>query len=259
MGDVKSEGQAITQALNGRLSFEEGNNRIIGRDESNVIRLSIDANNGFAVQFFDSNGILVSSYDSTGLKYYDSSGHVLSTNDLTGQSYYDASGNLLASNTPAGLIFYDSNQVARAIFALSGIKIAQTGIDVLTATVSQLVFNSANNLFKIVKSGTASLDVPDPFTAGSSVSATIPHGLSITPAFLAFVNIPAGSGVYGTGLGQVPAFTMGGGWVTSYVQGNVDSTNLIIKVTNVFGAGLTGAPFGQSWGVRYYILQETAN
>lgn len=189
--------------------------------------------------------------------------------EATIKTYYNAEGNLgliegqLPNGLGTGTLVYGTDQVPRIAMYIDSsgnpvLKVAKAGNDVTTAANDNLVFNSAQNIFKIVKTGTASLAVPSPFLNGASVTATIAHGLSAAPAFLAYVNIPPGSGIYGTGLGHVPAFTMGSGAVTSYVQGTTDATNLYLTVTNVFGANLSGAPFGSTWTLRYYVLQESA-
>lgn len=144
-----------------------------------------------------------------------------------------------------------------------GLKVSQPTYDVYDATNDQLVFNSDNNLFKIVLTGTVDATVPDPFTSGSTVTTTIAHGLSVKPAFIAFVQIPTGGGTYINqgALTHVPVSLIAqtgasAGLTGVYVSGSTDTTNLSLKISNTFGANLTG--LGSPWSFRYYIMQETA-
>lgn len=89
MAEIKSEGSPQTDALNGRLTFEQGKNRIVGRDENQVIRLVIDADEDFAVTFYNANGVKISTYDSTGQKFYNSTGGLVSNNDGATLFFYD--------------------------------------------------------------------------------------------------------------------------------------------------------------------------
>jgi hypothetical protein len=162
-------------------------------------------------------------------------------------------------------IFKDDSGTRRVLLGKGsdgfyGLKVSQEGQDVYTADNTDLVFNSDNNLFKIISTGEVSINVPDPFTTASSpLTATIPHGQSFTPSFLAYVSIPAGSGVVGSGvLTNLPAMVGGSGSITAFTQAGADDTNLYIYIRNNNGTNLGGAPFGTTWTFKYYILQETA-
>lgn len=89
-----------------------------------------------------------------------------------------------------------------------GIKISKDGYDVKTASVENLVLTSKANQFKIHLQGTLS------FTA--SETRTVAHGLTYTPAYIAFMKDSGGSYYY---------FSQGG-------QDYVDSTYLSFFQTN---------------------------
>lgn len=188
-----SSGGESTEALNGKLTFEQSKNRIVGRDGDNLIRLLILA---------------------------DGSDFVM--------------------------------------------KISKEGFDATTASDDELVFNSNQNVFKIVKSGTTTLTVPSTFSSGSVLTATIPHELTSKPAFIAWVDIPVGDG---SSLIQgklvtlpamiIPATGPVAGSVRLYITADVDATNLYLRVANTTGLGLSGVD--GDYIFKYYILQETAN
>lgn len=219
MVEITRSGQSNLGSLNGKLVFEQDNNRIIGRDANNVIRMSIDAANDFAVDFYDENGLLVSRYDGDGQKYFDSSGAV------------------------------------RALFDVNGIKVSQAGFDATTAAAGDLVFSSAFNLFKIVQTGTASINSIQ--TGGASMITTITHNLGYTPAHLVFAEFPPSmNGLYGlTGITLCPAsFSFLGASqyeVKTKIVTSANSTTLKISVGDYLSTGV--------WNFRYYLMQETAN
>lgn len=67
------------------------------------------------------------------------------------------------------------------------LKISEDSKDVLTASDDEMIFNSQNNLFKIIDSGTASVSLPS-VSHGSSGSGSdnIPHTLGYEPLVLAW-------------------------------------------------------------------------
>lgn len=132
-----------------------------------------------------------------------------------------------------------------------GLKVSKPGHDVYTATDAQLIFNSDQNVFKIVASVTLSITG----LATSNNSVTYAHGLGYKPAIVAYLN----AGAFG---GQTPLPT----WTSltrddinhvvvfrTWVNAEVDSTNVYIELYNST-AGIVG-PFN----VVVYLLQETAN
>lgn len=181
MPEIKHKGGASTEALGGKLVFEQDKNRIIGRK----------------------------------------------------------------GTTPRLLISADENDFT--------MKISKPDIDVLTAANKDLIFNSANNLFKIVSSG--SLTLTSPNLAGSSSGAAIAHGQDQVPIVLAFVKFSTGGTSFpipylgielaGTNAGRV-RYEIGyeapesGGYITFYHR-NITSA------------------VSQTAYITYYILQETAS
>lgn len=167
-----------------------------------------------------------------------------------------------------GFLMYDTNGlVAIACYVDSTgqpiLKVAKEGFDALTATNDQLIFNSAQNVFKIATTNTATVSVPDPIAAGATVTTPVAHGLGASPAFDVYVNIPSYAGYTGTGqLTKVPGDVIGtvgasGGQI--FLRGNarVDATNIYFDVTNHSASSLAG--LAGTWTFKYYIQQETAN
>ena len=133
-------------------------------------------------------------------------------------------------------------------------KISRPGNDVLTASGDNLLFNSANNLFKIVLSGSVTL--PSPTPPNSSIGVGINHGQDHVPIVLAFVKFSSGGTSHplpyygleltpGTDAGKV-RFEIGyeapenGDYITFYHR------SILTPVTNTAI-------------ITYYILQETAS
>lgn len=139
------------------------------------------------------------------------------------------------------------------------VRIAKDGFDQSTATNDQLIFNSDQNVFKIVASGNATLASASINTAGAnyasgtSQTASIPHGLSYTPAILAYW---ATANTYSALPRTVQGANTSAGYAIYYISASVDSTNVLFSV----------APFGYNISdtfpaltLKYYLLQETAN
>lgn len=143
-----------------------------------------------------------------------------------------------------------------------GLKVAQDGFDVLTASDSQLIFNSEQNSFKILSYGGGSIPVSNPMTPSQVITATGFHNLGFTPAFIAFGNIPTGGGYIGAGqLTNLPAHVYGTvgasfGQIAAFMQMRVDDTALYIDVINPSAINVPN--LGSPWRFTYYLLQETA-
>lgn len=97
---ITSEGQKTTDSLNGKLTFEQDKNRIVGRDEDNLIRLLILAsNNQFRIKIaqpgFDATTAtgdqLVLDSNNNLFKILDTDSFVLETADFiaSGNTYLD--------------------------------------------------------------------------------------------------------------------------------------------------------------------------
>ena len=131
-----------------------------------------------------------------------------------------------------------------------GLKVSQEGVDVFSAANDDLVFNSDQNVFKIVSSGTSIIDATSA-TAGVAISNTVAHNLGYIPAFQAYYS--AGGFFY-----QLPNST---GWgasggvmtFTNWIFAAVDDTNIYLYFIPSASGDIGLFP------VKYYLLQETAN
>lgn len=144
------------------------------------------------------------------------------------------------------------------------IRVAKPGVNVITATDDQLIFNSAQNVFKIAKTGTAVITRP---TATNDFGATntVTHSLGFIPFVFAYVTPPAGySGVLKNS--PTPFFDYIlydslnpaniGGWHINGLADIVQVTDTVITFRLAFVAGFAGQV--GDWTFKYYLLQETA-
>jgi hypothetical protein len=190
---ITSSGDETTNALSGKLSFEQGKNRIIGRDENNLPRLLILANGDEFVM-----------------------------------------------------------------------KVSKSGMDVLLADNNNLVFNSANNLFKILKTNTAAF----PATGSASIGGVTTQTIDIDTGVVSTTPLIALCFFYSTGSQpQLIPFAESmssagahyGGYVafnctaTPYVNlSDNDEIHITVRMQNYTGSILGAAT------IRWYLLQETA-
>lgn len=199
-------------------------------------------------------------------------GVVPSTTRL-GLAQYDKTNKLVSelgqqADGSNSLKFFDSSGIGIAQFGTfpdgtTGLKVAKSGVEVSAATNDQLIFNSNQDVFKIVKTGTASITPPSSWGGGNAQTVTIVHSLSSSPAFLVYVNNPVGipGTVYAGQLSSVPSVIWGpsaSGGVGFYLSSaRVDGTNLYIDLVNLLSSTQTGVN-AYTWNYKYYILQETA-
>lgn len=148
---------------------------------------------------------------------------------------------ILANDGTTNRALFGYNQALN----LWGFFLTKLGIDVNTNTdPSQFIFNSNQDIFKIVASGIAT--IPTSGSATSTVS--VAHGLGYIPAFVAFVLV---AGNYNT----VPLNnynTSTGALISAYL-GWSDATNINFQTV------VPGGTVSSSTPVKYYLLQETAN
>lgn len=165
---------------------------------------------------------------------------------------------------------YDQTNVRNAFFGYAPeinptrpiLRVTKENVstDVLNATDSQLAFNSENNVFKIVESGTSQTAACALTSAGAgnwssaSSSVTIPHNLGYIPAIFAFYNSGGGSYV------PLPFTQLDFNTSTSVawfvLSAIADNTNLYLQV-NAMGLNRTATFVATD--IKYYLLQETAN
>jgi hypothetical protein len=143
-------------------------------------------------------------------------------------------------NENTNLFFgYDPDISSRPV-----LRISKDGEDAMTGENSDLIFNSDQNVFKIVAIGNTSIDATNA-SAGVPIINTIPHGFAFIPIPMAFAFVSGAYFPLPTTFG--PPST--GSWMTL----KVDSTNLYV---NFFPVATT------NYGIldfKYYLLQETVN
>lgn len=171
-----------------------------------------------------------------------------------------------------GFKVIDSHGIGLAFFGIfpngtTALKIAKPGIEVMTASDNDLIFNSAQDVFKIVKSGIASLTIPiGSYAAGADKTTfiAVPPGFVGTPDYRLLTQIPLvtsiGNGLQGTPAFSYALFTVNGGGVNIYLPetvtyGTIDSTGLTIHTQFLTAAGFGSA---YTWNYKYYLLQESA-
>lgn len=189
---VSSSGGPTTNALNGKLNFEQDKNRIIGRDDNNLGRL-----------------LIISDVDDFSM------------------------------------------------------KVSKPTKEVIGADDDDLIFNSNQNVFKIVKAGVETVTTPTPLVANTTYSKTYSHGLGYVPAFLGYVTLPASTNVVtgysGTNIMTTPySLQISVGTQDRPVVALIraDINNLYFEVINYQSTGITDA--NGNWVFRYYLLQESA-
>lgn len=170
---------------------------------------------------------------------------------------------ILPNDEGYGDILYDSSGNARIVMRIINdvpeFKVSKTGFDVLSATNDQLLFNSAQDTFKIVSTGNATIpgftltDAGVGLWSSNSVVGTVAHGLSYIPIVLAYVAV---AGAY---------------YSLPYSISNAISTTssyseqiiIYADATNIFLSHYaTGFHYGNTFAslpVKYYVLQETAS
>lgn len=142
-----------------------------------------------------------------------------------------------------------------------GLKVSPPGVDVYTATDDQLIFNSNQNVFKIVKIITGTF--PAVSITGTANTAkynynitTIAHGLTYTPVVIGVVTDGAG------GYFSLPRVSLSAGvqdMDNSVLSVSSDATNIYLTsaINAYFISALTiNVP---TYNGKFYLLQETAN
>lgn len=182
------------------------------------------------------------------------------TSDTTTSGYLQTKdGRILANDgsNNIGLFGFDST-------GAMVVKVAKTGYDADTAANANLVFNSSQNMFKIVNTYTLTNNVVLDGTGYYTQVATQAHGLGFTPSYQAFISIDSFYEGLASGLttnGPNPFLVSAIDSTHTYVkniglfQVSVDATN--IKFSAYIVVGGTGSTLVHS--AKVYLLQETAN
>ncbi len=137
-----------------------------------------------------------------------------------------------------------------------GLKVSAAGVDVHTATNSQLVFNSNQNVPKIVASGTTTLTA----IAGTSVATAVDlSSLSLPspPLAIVWLTEPWAPSTYF----PVPFLQLDQALPNNTVQGLswINYVGATKEIRFQATVGSTATAHVGVWTFKYYILQETAN
>jgi hypothetical protein len=179
---------------------------------------------------------------------------LLFTNDYDTETFYDKSGNarVILGKLP------DSSY---------GMWVSAPGVNAASVNPNvpgQLVFNSNNDIFKILLSGSGSVTVGT--TEFQTYTTTIAHNLGYTPIVMGFVSAQV---TLSGPVGQVQCpywfveeYVPGGGGpdgrfdmvVNTYV--NADNTNIYLNA--LAGAVDFYTQYQVTYNFKYYVLQETA-
>lgn len=161
-------------------------------------------------------------------------------------------------NNETTTIFKDDTGTRRVLLGKGadgfyGVKVSEAGKDVYSASDDELVFNSGQNVFKIVQTG----EITVTHAASSTQDKVeINHGLSYTPAYLAFT-------VTEDGYYQQAPYTL-------FKSSGVDVGKTYVAYDayvndTVFGCRVStnsvSSRFADTYDVifKYYLLQESAN
>jgi hypothetical protein len=138
--------------------------------------------------------------------------------------------------------------------------VAKPGKDATSGSDADMIFNSSQNVLKIVGSGTATTDtfvvngVAGQWNASNPSGPTvIPHNLGFTPAVIAYTDFGAGQwGLMPATLTQIVSATA----ITfEFLSATADSTNLYLTDL-VRSNGAVSTTAGNK-KIKYYLLQET--
>ena len=143
-------------------------------------------------------------------------------------------------------------------------KLSQAGVDVTTGTDQQMIWNTNNDIFKII----SKIPMSVTFTSNASgttsvdVNQTIPHKLNYIPAIQAYIILDTGLGfTVGSPHLPNPAIPMVTGFSGTFgllfmAQVTVDATNLYFDVVYIPNKNTAGT---FTCSAMVYILQETFN
>lgn len=142
-----------------------------------------------------------------------------------------------------------------------GLKVSQAGTDVYDGTDEDMVFNSDNNIFKIVASGSVVQTLSNSSNAVSSgtQTVTVAHDLGYKPVHFAYIEGPS---TFESGrLFQLPYSSStdigGDNYYFCRIYSNVDDDNLYVRFQHNYNTDYS--PEAPTFTIKYYILQETAN
>ena len=156
-----------------------------------------------------------------------------------------------------GQILYDNDGNAAIYMAIDAdgnpiFKVAKEGFDATTASDGDLVFNSSRNMFKIIDSGTANVEIPGSPNGTYSISVpypanTVPAGS--VPAVVAYAFDPSTSLWYSVPWTNIILGSPNEPNISFYVT--VNSTNVTFNVTTDSGFITSPVTF------KYFIMAES--
>ena len=138
-----------------------------------------------------------------------------------------------------------------------GLKVSKPGFDVYDAGDDDLIFNSDNNVFKIVLSGVTTISVAA-FDTYEEVN--VAHGLGYAPLVVAYVDV-VGDGANYDALPYTSIETSGAGSgnIARHIKVNTNSLYLrFYCFTPDYAANPLKAD-DYTFNIKYYVIQETAN
>lgn len=160
-----------------------------------------------------------------------------------------------------GMILYDANGLPSIYMAVDNsgnpiMKVAKPGKDATTAGNSDLIFNSSQNVFKIISTGTLSMPSVPAATPGGSQTRTVDVSTDIVAGTPLIV-----MGFYSDGriLPHNNLRNSGSFYAeiadTTSIFSYIDNGFVVVRAvcTNYYDAGSAG-----NFTIRYYILQETS-
>lgn len=168
-------------------------------------------------------------------------------------------GDLSDTDTSTGLSVSDGSAVERLRAGsfpdgTVKIKLSQATYDVSTATDDQLIWSSDFNLFKIVQTGTTTVDLAAGYGSYTEYTSTITHDLGSTPMILGSVDFPPAT-LEGRFMLPMTLVESSGGTngVGAFFRVNTDNFVCTVKARNSGSDVYKGV-----YTFRYYILKETA-
>lgn len=188
---------------------------------------------------------------------------------------------LILKDDYSSRIYYNDNGVPTVLLGLRpnttpsqrGLYVSQDGVDVTTASDSQLIFNTNQNIYKIVDTGTTAIPSYS-FSTGKIAWQTIttPHNLNFIPIANVYAQVtyntwPNGAGGGATQIsayvplpydGIVPPGENSGNVGNSYyIDYAIDATNLYITYYYTTNSSTSfNYPYTP---IKYELLQNTIN
>ena len=155
----------------------------------------------------------------------------------------ESKGELVAFNGANNIGLFGFDSTGKVV-----VKIAKEGYDAATAPDDKLIFNSNQNVLKVVDSDTVTISA----IAGQGTVSEIYHNLGFTPMVIATVKSPL---MPGNNRAMCPYLSSP--WLsTGSMAQIINVTESLLQFEVQLGASATGSV--GDWEFRYYLLQESA-